>query len=350
MKNINAAEQEISRKLVQNPDDCDARLRRAMIRRDAGELDSALDDARMAFQYARNSFYEKDAVSLMARILGDQGLSIDEADWRIEAMLGEAASTRDALRYDVVQGGAWKGYLEYGQCRDSPYKENGLWFVVIRGMPSSEDHTFLVSEQFARARVFHEWGPDKNKWRDAGHKALVGAWCSRYQKLWRNVPVLEHTLSDGTRVKYGYCRRQPRNPERHLWFVAMDHSYHSCFVVDHCFATPAGIDRMGQDRLKWWLVCWHDLDERDVQWDKLQTGTLDGGLVRNHSSFPLNFPALPFTLEEAERRVSQYERVLPKVIKHSNMTVDEWHSQRIDRQRAQMQYWEEQNGIDIFPY
>ena len=216
-----------------------------------------------------------------------------------------------------LEGSAIKFY--YGKCLQTPYKENNLWFVYVPGWFSivggknQEGQTFLVDQKYAQQFYMDEWLYDFKKWRKIAHKIIQGDWCSHYERIWNDVPVFEHRLSSGDFVKYGYCRTQPRNsPDRELWFVAFQHGY--TFVVDHVCATPDFIERMGTDELKWQIICWGKLDH-EVEWEKLKTGNTEGGYVRSAPSFALDSPYLPFTLDDVEKRITNYEQEVREVIK-----------------------------------
>jgi hypothetical protein len=346
------AEREISSHIASHPSESEAYMFRANLLAEIKRFDLALSDVEMAFRHESLPSGKKRAIAMMASIYREQDLSSDEADRLSEERISAITSSAEALRYEIIHEGAWLGHLEYGRCSESPYKESDLWFICVRRIAAipHEDSTFLVTERYARPYVMHKFGVDIERWSEVANKSFAGSWCTRYQRLWQDVPVLEHKLRDGTRVKYGYCRRQPETPGRHLWFVAFKRPIQSCVIVDECFANPASIDRMGSDLLKWWLIFWNDLDERDVQWDELQTGTLAGGLVRQNTTFALDSPALPFTLAEAEQRIATYESVLPKVIKEYNSNIEEWNRLNPRVRKARICGWAEQHGLHVFPY
>mgnify|MGYP006987952520 CR=1 FL=1 len=146
-----------------------------------------------------------------------------------------------------------------------------------------QDHTFLVDVRYARPSVMDEWKRDVTKWSEVAHKVVIGNWCPRYERFWRDVPAYRHQLSSGRTVKYGYCRTQPRDyPDRELWYVAFRHG--ATYVVDDVCADPAFIDRLGDDALRWEIICWCKLED-EVRWDDLETGTTAGGYVRESVSF-----------------------------------------------------------------
>ena len=173
------------------------------------------------------------------------------------------------------------------------------------------DHTFLVDKQYAHPAKLDQWKRDINKWSEIAYKVFVGSWCAYYECLWVDVPVFKHWLPDGNVVKYGYCRTQSsRNPDRELWYVAFRSG--PTFIVDHTCAQPNFIDRMGNDMLKWKIICWCRL-EHEVVWDELVTGKESGGVVRSHSTLGLNSPYLPFSLQDVKDRVQTYEQEVQKL-------------------------------------
>jgi len=215
--------------------------------------------------------------------------------------------------------------IRYGRCTRPHHVENELWFVTIpqgesykedgaiEDLSPEDDHTFFVSAEYARPLIIEELRRDINKWRAVAHKVNQGDWCEYFECLWKDVPVNIHQLPNGSVVKYGYCRTQPPNqPERELWFVAFrdasprDHP--STFVVDKECVTQQFLDRMGNDHWKWMTICWCRLDEgNEIQWSQLETGTLDGGCARSHSSFAFDSPYLPFSTNDIPIRIQMYE-------------------------------------------
>lgn len=218
------------------------------------------------------------------------------------------------------------GIIRYGKCLHSPYVENDLWFVTVpQGVGSyntsatsemiepDEPHTFLVDKEYANPIVINERRRDVAKWRAVAHKIFVGRWCEHLECLWQDVPVYTHELPNGNVVKYGYCSTQlHNNPNRELYFVSFKYAPYNqhagTYVVDKFCTEPAFLNRMGDDQMKWELICLGKLTE-EVQYDKLQTGTLDGGYVRSHH-FALDSPYPPPTAVEAQRRIPRYEQAL----------------------------------------
>lgn len=217
--------------------------------------------------------------------------------------------------------------IRYGKCIRPPYVENSLWFVTVcqgdrtwqhspmelRG--PDEDHTFLVDEAFAHPTAIDERRRDVEKWRAVAHQVFVGRWCEPFECLWPDVPVYSHTLPNGSVVKYGYCRTQwLRRPDRELWFVSFHDAspaYYpgvSTFIVDASCTTPQFLERMSNDHWKWQYVCLGRLSEgNDVQWKDLNTGTLEGGVVRTHEGIALDSPHLPFEPDDIPARVQSFE-------------------------------------------
>lgn len=217
--------------------------------------------------------------------------------------------------------------IRYGECVQSPHVENDLWFVTVPrgerpGQPGplafkfpDEDHTFLVDKALAHPTAIDERGRDVNKWRSVAHQIFVGPWCEPFECLWPDVPVYSHSLPNGSVVKYGYCRTQwIVHPDRELWFV----SFHdaaptyppgvSTFIVDALCTTPQFLDRMSNDHWKWQFVCLSRLSEgNEVQWKDLETGTLEGGVVRTHQGIALDSPHLPFEPDDIPARVQSFE-------------------------------------------
>lgn len=215
-------------------------------------------------------------------------------------------------------------FVRYGRCPQPPYIQNDLWFVTIvsseREGPK-EDLTFLIDKQYAHPSVIQEWKRDISKWGKIAHKVFKGVWCERYECLWKDVSVYEHTLPNGNVVKYGYCRTQPKRSDRELWYVT---SRDSTFVVDSVCATPDFINRMNDDTFKWMIICWCHLQD-EVAWDKLQTGTLEGGYVRSHN-FALASPFTPDSLDDIKERLRNYEIVVGVYTKQRKGTEPEWNS------------------------
>jgi hypothetical protein len=207
----------------------------------------------------------------------------------------------------------------YGKCEESPFKELRLWFVHISNdlweqswngdwkMPfPMADYTFLVEEKYASKSLINELRTDPIKWKSVAKQMLLGDWCPRYELLWKDVPVYIHKNDSG--IKYGYCRTQSsKSPERELWYVSFRD--HSTFIVDKVCIAEDFIDRMGWDMAKWTKICWCRLED-EVEWEKLGTGSLEGGYVRTHK-FVLDSPYIPDLIEEIEECISQYEKDNP---------------------------------------
>ena len=207
----------------------------------------------------------------------------------------------------------------YGKCEESPIKELGLWFVHISNflweqswggdwkMPfPMADYTFLVEEKYASISLINEFRTDPVKWMAVAKQMVLGEWCPRYELLWKDVPVYIHKKDPG--IKYGYCRTQSsKSPKRELWYISFRDR--STFVVDKVCIAEEFIDRMGWDMAKWTKICWCRL-EGEVEWEKLVTGSLDGGYVRTHK-FELDSPYIPNSIEDIETRIFQYEKDNP---------------------------------------
>lgn len=242
--------------------------------------------------------------------------------------------------FEYYYGWRYTNFVRYGHCTETPYIQNNLWFVTItRGvgkmghggesieeLQPEEDHTFLVDKQYAHPSVIQEWKRDIAKWEKVAYKVFVGFWCERYECLWKDVPVYELALQSGVRVKYGYCRTQSENPDRELWYVSFESG--STFVVDRVCATSDFINQMGNDILKWIIICWCHL-EHEVKWDQLETGTLEGGYVRS-SRFALDSPYVPDSTDEIEERIKNYETVVKTYEKRRKKTDPEWASLETD--------------------
>lgn len=245
----------------------------------------------------------------------------------------------------------WERIIEYGKCMQSPYAENGLWFVTLRGIHLEKswtgpraDHTFLVNERYARPHIMDEWKRDTTKWSEHAHKTIVGSWCHKYECLWKDVPVFEHTLPDGTRVKYGYCRTQTDEyPERELWYISFPER--PTFIVDDLCLRPDFIERMGSDTLKWQIICWCRLED-EVDWEELKTGYRGSpAVVRTHSSIALDSPHLPFSVGEIEARVSKYEEALPRIKR--KFKIEDWDSLGDYRKGKYLHSWQRSSGEDV---
>lgn len=233
-------------------------------------------------------------------------------------------------------------FVRYGRCLRSPYSQNKLWFVtIVRGSTAEgrdetrlpeEDHTFLVTEENARPAVIQEWKRNIEKWSEVAHKTIKGIWCEHYECLWKDVLVYNHQLPDSTQVKYGYCRTQPRNSERELHFFAFETG--STYVVDHICATLDFIDRMGDDQFKWLNICWCHL-EHEVSWQELETGTLEGGYVRANQ-FALDSPYVPYSLDDLEQKISNYENVVKEYENQRGKKDPQWNSLNVDTKRRKL--------------
>ena len=213
--------------------------------------------------------------------------------------------------------------VRYGRCLRSPYVEDGLWFITVPAGQSfrvstelqgpDEEHTFLVDEDRANPASISQRRRDVIEWRSVAHEVFVGPWCTYLECLWQDVSVNSHILPNGSEVKYGYCRTQsPEHPERELWFVSFRDAFlkdqPSTFVVDVMCIDPQFLDRISNDHWKWMIVCWCRLDEgNEVRWERLRTGTLDGGYVRTHTGFSLDSPYLPFQLDDIVPRINLFE-------------------------------------------
>ncbi len=148
---------------------------------------------------------------------------------------------------------------------------------------------------------------------------------------WENVPVYEHTLPNGEPVKFGLCRTQSQNqPDRELWFVAFKsdlYSNHvSTFVVDKLCTEIEFLDSMGNDLMKWEIICLCRLDEgNEVSFDELATGTTEGGYVRSISGFALDSPYF-FSVASVPMRIQKYEQYLTEHIEEYKNRSREWFS------------------------
>jgi hypothetical protein len=245
-------------------------------------------------------------------------------------------------------------YIHYGKCVRLPYANNDLWFVTIPmgwstvrkmeypykawGYPE-EEHTFLVKAEHATISSIEANGRDVRKWKTVAHKVFVGAWCPAYECLFVDTPVLELTLDDGERVKYGYCRTQPDHSDRELWYVSFEKS--PTYIVDHVFATHDFIKRMGSDRLKWLIIFWTIL-EHEVKWAELVTGQEGGGYVRN-MTFSLA-PGRRASVEALLVKIGDYERQLSEILhKYPRLKWDELSE---DEKRRYFSNWKRDFGDD----
>lgn len=227
--------------------------------------------------------------------------------------MGTALSYR--LTTDFRAGSDALFTIRYGRCTESPYVENGLWFVTIQHWDEEpkSPHTFIVAEEYARPNVFERFHRRIEDWTKIAHEAIADAWCEKYERVWQDVPVHMYTLPNASQVKYGYCRTQSRNSiQRELWFVAFRDTLlggtPGTFVVDSVCTEAPFLDRMGNDHLKWESICWCRLDEgNEVHWEGLRTGTIEGGMVRNNSGFALDSPYLPFSLTDIPHRIQYFE-------------------------------------------
>ncbi|NSW53440.1 MAG: hypothetical protein HPY85_13125 [Anaerolineae bacterium] len=165
-----------------------------------------------------------------------------------------------------------------------------------------EDHTFLVEQSFAKPLYMNQFRADVSKWSTIAEKVFIGTWCARYEMLWKDVPVYVYK-SDPT-IKIGYCRTQSdRHPDRELWLISLKSG--TTFVVDKVCITDEFLRRMGRDTNKWMSICWCHL-QHEVVWEELQTGTLDGGYVRD-ADCSLDSPFIPSSISDIEERVTKYE-------------------------------------------
>ena len=207
----------------------------------------------------------------------------------------------------------------YGKCEETPNIEGNLWYVTVDrifwekiqesgwNMPFPfEHHTFLVEEKYATPFYMNQYRTDVMKWIEVAKKVFIGSWCERFEILWKDVPVF--ICNHDPRIKYGYCRTQSSDPDRELWYVSF--SQGSTFVVDKICTSDEFIKRMGWDINKWISICWCYL-QHEVDWDELQTGTLDGGYVRNHE-FDLDYRFKPKSIEDIEIRIAEYEKNIKK--------------------------------------
>jgi hypothetical protein len=239
----------------------------------------------------------------------------------------------------------WYCFIHYGKCRKSPFIEQDWWFVTIPmgsgnksewGSPN-EDHTFVVAKEYAHPHIFEQHRRNVDVWRKIAHKTYTGSWCIPYECLWVDVPVFEYVLKDDVHIKYGYCRTQPQsevNQNRILWYVAFKDG--PTFVVDNICVNSNFIDRMGNDTLKWEIICWCRL-EHEVDWDGLVQGQSSGGYVRS-SGFSLDSPYLPFSTKEIEVRISRYE-TLVEIIKQNNHNLKWNEMSQEERRRALHPQW-----------
>jgi hypothetical protein len=209
--------------------------------------------------------------------------------------------------------------IDYGKCKESPNVEEELWFVTLNryywekiaddgwNKPFPYDHhTFLVEEKFVSPFYFNLFRTDAEKWSEVAKKVFVGRWCARFEILWKDVLVY---YQPELNIKYGYCHTQSSKfPDRELWYVSLRNG--STFVVDKLCTEEKFMKRMGNDIQKWMCICWCHL-QHEVEWEKLKTGTLEGGYVRDRE-FALDSPYKPKSIDDIEISITNYEKLKSK--------------------------------------
>ena len=169
-------------------------------------------------------------------------------------------------RLDVPPYIQYKTLIDYGKCQVSPHSDLGLWFVNIK-TSTRDEHTYLVKETYAHPSYMDKFGTELENWKKIAYKEFVGSWCIYYECLWKDIPIFEYTLSDGTTAKYGYSRMQldenhylhEKYPNRELWFVVIknqDINRHESFIVDREAVEIDFIEKMGSDPERWKMICW----------------------------------------------------------------------------------------------
>lgn len=210
----------------------------------------------------------------------------------------------------------WYHYVHYGECTEnSQYEAAGLWFVTIpRGQYQyaeghethwpAEEHTFLVTEEYATPFNFELLRRDVKRWSEIAQTVVLGNWCAKYECLWSERPTFSITLESGVEVKYGLCRTQPRSAGRELWFVSLNIDRGHTFLVDQICATPEVIRVLSADWEKGWMyICWCHL-EHEVQWD--QIGTPEDSTAS--ATWALDSPYIPDSVEDALNKVREYQQ------------------------------------------
>lgn len=213
----------------------------------------------------------------------------------------------------------WYHFIHCGECTEKPeYK--GLWYVTIppgqykfaEGHEThwpAEEHTFLVTKEYATSYYFELWRRDVEQWSAVAQQVIVGSWCAKYECLWSERPTFDLTLANGVQVKYGLCRAQPENNHRELWFVALNVDGGHTFLVDQLCAQPEVITILGDDwRNGWMSICWCHLTS-EVRWESI--GTPDDSTAS--ATWQLDSPFTPDSVEDALSKVEVYRQIgLPK--------------------------------------
>lgn len=214
----------------------------------------------------------------------------------------------------------------YGKCEHQPFSNNNYFFIVLPSLlwagskyndhHHHDDFTFIVEAQYAKQSIMNEYRQNVTEWALISDKIFVGSWCPKYEVLWKDVPVFIHESDPD--IKYGYCRTQSKKrPERELWYVSIRNS--STFIVDKICTTNEYISRIGHDKRKWMKICWCHLDH-EVEWDKLQTGSSEGGYVRTHN-FSLDSPYIPDSIEDIDSLLCKYEKELDALYRKRGINI-----------------------------
>ena len=157
----------------------------------------------------------------------------------------------------------------YGKCLKPPFSHKNLWFVHVPAGINGQNPsvTYIVPEEYANPSLIDNYYKDAEKWENIAKYSITGSdWNPVEECLWRDMPYQTHILPNGTPVRYGLSRPQPKNPDRELWYVTIgasenekidwrENKYES-FVVDKICTSEKFLDLMGTDLEKWSQIAW----------------------------------------------------------------------------------------------
>lgn len=177
--------------------------------------------------------------------------------------------------------------VRFGKLMNSPWADNGMWFVSLRQRRNNSDwtsgsrvHTYVVSDEIAQPHTIKRIGLDYKEWERLAAVTWIGDWCEQYEVLWKDIPYFVHIFPTGEKVRYGMsCTPDPRQEGQYLWYVVVangsddplfkDFGMKTVIVDDVC-TKPDFMNYIGFDRERWVHICWecpaNDEDPRTTMW------------------------------------------------------------------------------------
>lgn len=250
----------------------------------------------------------------------------------------------------------WIKNIYFGKCKTKPHVNHDLWYVVIsQGVQPPAKMEFLeptvdtavfVATQYATPKYFEMWKRDTSKWREIAHSVLEGSFCYTYETTWDNIPVFDHRLNNARLVKYGYARTQVEN--REIWFIALHGK--SAFLVDRYCANPKFLERMGDDELKWEIICRTKLLEgNEYEWGAIgsySTTEQHNDYLRSHDGYAADSPFWTFKPDKIEKRISAYEDIVGNLIRKESKV--DWDRLSSGEKAKRIENFTRQRIFDIF--